>query len=280
MRGWRSAVVAGLAVVALTAGCSGSSAHRATPSTTPSTPGRTNVPAATSPYAAAALQQGATSLWSLDDSDRLSSGRTVANAGRSGGTAKVVGGTIAQTKGPNGRQAAQFFRSGRLLTGLTSGLSGKDTFTLAMTLRTDVCGDAWGRVVGTTALLPTGREGIDVVHFPRGFKKSPCKLSVEIWHSGRYIGGCSPVVPAPPTVWTQWTIVHQPGLITCYIDGKRVGGQRVDDLAVGQPSPLGIGGSGSGWEGPLDGVSLQDVTVFPRALTLPEVTRLVRLAHA
>ncbi len=239
-------------------------------------PRKAPVLAQSSPYEAAVLTDGAIALWPLRDADGLGPGDQVVELTPARLVGTVVGGTIAGTTGPAGARGATFLRSGRIVTPLTTGLSDKDTFTLELAVRVDACTAAWGRVLGTSGLPDQGREGLEILHFPAQFTRNPCRLGVEFWHHGIYVGGCHP--PALPVVgrWVHLAVVYAERTVSCYEDGRLVGRQKLAAGAVfGQPGPLGIGGSGSGFQGPLDGVSLSEVAVYDRALTLPQV-----LAHA
>jgi hypothetical protein len=258
-------------LVLLTAGCSSGKkkvAHQPKPL------------APVSSYEQAAVSDGATALWSLRDANGLSAKDEVADltGGTSAGT--VIGGTIAQTTGPTGQPAAQFLRSGRIVTPVTSGLASTDAFTVELDLRADACVSAWGRVLGTTSLPRSGREGFELLHFPKQFAVSPCRFGVEFWHLNHYVGGCHPKTAPVADVWTHWSVVYAAGHVTCYQDGIRFETNRL--VAPGlfrQLGPLGIGGSGSGFQGPLDGASISEVALYGRALGPADVLRHARLAH-
>ena len=256
-------------VLSLTA-CSGHS-------DAPPTPARSLV--AASPYEQAVLHSGAAALWSLRDASHLSARDEVADLGSGKVAATVVGGTIAPTVGPAG-VAARFFRSGRLVTPVNTGLASTDAFSIELDLRADACVSAWGRVLGTTSLGQSGREGFEFLHFPKQFKINPCRFGVEFWHAGKHLGGCHPK-PAPVVgAWEHWAVVYAAGRVTCYIGGTRVESTLLaSPRQFSQPGPLGIGGSGSGFQGPLDGASLAEVAFYRRALTPAEVTQHALLAQ-
>lgn len=225
-----------------------------------------------SPYEAAVLADGATAVWPLRDADGLRPGDQVAELTPTRRVGTVVGGTITGTTSPAGARGATFLRSGRIVTPVTAGLTDKDTFTVELALRVDACSSAWGRVLGTSALPETGREGLEVLHFPAQFAKSPCRLAVELWHHGAYVAGCHPPGVLPVGRWAHLAVVYAQRTVSCYLDGRLVGSKQLAPGAVfAQPGPLGIGGSGSGFQGPLDGLSLSEVAVYDRALTLPQV---------
>jgi hypothetical protein len=229
---------------------------------------------AASPYEAQVLADGASVLWPLRDADGLRPRDEVADLGPRRQNGSVVGGTITGTTSPAGARGALFLRSGRIVTPVTTGLTGRDAFTLELALRADACTTAWGRVLGTTALGEHGREGVELLHFPSQFALSPCRFGVEFWHAGAYLGGCH---PAPVPVlgrWSHWAVVYAAGAVTCFQDGRLVGRERLQaPVAFGQPGPLGLGGSGSGFQGPLDGASLSEVAVYPAALTAAQLAR-------
>lgn len=262
--GSRSAVTVGLATVLALAGCSGGSSH-SKPTPNPGLQGLTA-------YERAARTDGAAALWPLRDARNLSARDEVGDLISSKAAATVVGGTIAGTTGPDGEVAARFFRSGRLVTPVTSGLSSTSAFSLEFDLRADECVNAWGRVLGTTSLPQTGREGFEVLHFPKQFAINPCRFGVEFWHLGKYEGGCHPKPVPVNGVWTRWAVVYAKGRVNCYQNGALVQSTLLSAPRVfRQLGPLGIGGSGSGFQGPLDGASLSEVALYRRALTMAEV---------
>ena len=60
--------------------------------------------------------------------------------------------------------------------------------------------------------------------------------------------------------------------MACYENGRLVGSQVLRAPAVfSQAGPLGIGGSGSGFQGPLDGASLSEVALYDHVLTLSQI---------
>ena len=184
----------------------------------------------------------------------------------------VVDGSIAATAGPGGSTAGQFSRSGRIVTAVTRGLGSNDSFTLELQLRADDCARTWGRVLGTTALTASGREGVELLHYPQTARFGACHFGVEVWHAGAFLGGCSP--SARPTVgrWTRWDVVYSRGRLSCYLDGRRFSRTLLSAPRVfGQPGPLGIGGSGSGFQGPLAGGSVGTVTYRHTAATPAQV---------
>lgn len=260
----RAPAVLTAVVLALTlASCSHSSNDK--PRTSPSL-------GAPLPYEAAVLADGPSGLWPLRDADGLNARDEVANLAPTGSVANVVGGTISGTSSPGGARGAVFVRGGRIVTGVTSGIESTAPWSLEMTLRADACTSAWGRVVGTTAQTETGREGLDVLHFPAQFQLSPCRLGVELWHRGAYLAGCHPAgVPALGR-WLHLAITYSGRRLTCYENGYQVGTQLLAVAAAyAQPGPLGIGGSGSGFQGPLDGMSISEVAYYDHALSVAQV---------
>jgi hypothetical protein len=229
---------------------------------------------AASTYEAQVIADGAAALWPLRDADGLRARDEVADLGPRETNGSVVGGTITGTTSPDGSRGAQFLRSGRIVTPVTTGLTSRDAFTLELGLRADECSNAWGRVLGTTALVKDQREGLELLHFPSQFQVSPCRFGVEFWHAGAYLGGCHPPKIPTPGRWVHWAIVYAGGTVTCYQDGRVSGRERLRaPAAFAQPGPLGLGGSGSGFQGPLDGASLSQVALYPVALTAAQVNR-------
>ena len=266
----RAFTAAVLSVLLSLAACSGHSKGGPTPA---------GPLVAGSPYEQAVLHSGAAALWSLRDASHLSARDEVADLASGKVAATVVGGTIAQTVGPAG-VAARFFRSGRLVTPVNTGLASTNAFSIELDLRADACVAAWGRVLGTTSLVNGGREGFEFLHFPKQFTINPCRFGVEFWHQGKHLGGCHPK-PAPVVgVWAHWAVVYAAGRVTCYVDGAKVGSALLAAPRVfQQPGPLGIGGSGSGFQGPLDGASIGEVAFYRRALSAAEVTQHARLVQ-
>lgn len=261
-----------LALALVLSGCSAKSKKTPTPAARLT---------ATGAYEKAVVGDGAAGFWSLRDATKLSPQDEVADLTTSGTPGVVIGGTIARTTGPAGGVAAQFLRSGRIVTPISSGLASSDTFSVELDLRNDRCVSAWGRVLGTTSLPKQGREGFELLHFPKQFKVSPCRFGVEFWHQNKYVGGCLPKgVPAVGT-WEHWAIVYGAGRVSCYLNGAlfETNVLRAPQL-FSQLGPLGIGGSGSGFQGPLDGASLSEVAFYRRALTRAEVVRHATLARA
>jgi hypothetical protein len=233
-----------------------------------------------SPYEKAVLDAGATALWTFRDASALSSQDEVADLAGGGSAGTVIGGTIAQTTGPEGTVAARFLRSGRVVTPVTSGLSSADAFSIELDLRADACVSAWGRVLGTTSLPRSGREGFELLHFPKQFSISPCRFGAELWHLDKYVGGCHPKTAPVTDVWAHWAIVYASGRLSCYQDGRLFESSRLTPPRVfRQLGPLGIGGSGSGFQGPLDGASVGEVAFYRRALTAADVAQHARLAR-
>lgn len=254
-----------LAVLALPTACSTHHAKGAQPRTAPAL-------AAAAGYEQTVLLDGARGLWPLRDADGLRPRDEVAELTAARRTATVVGGTITGTTSPGGARAALFLRGGRIVTPIASGLTDKDAFTLEMGVRVDACTSAWGRVLGTTALTDHGREGVEVLHLPSQFRLNPCRLAVEFWHRGKHLGGCHPSTVPAIGRWTHLAVVYQSRSVVCYEDGVVVARQALFAPAVfSQPGPLGIGGSGSGFQGPVDGVSLSEVAVYDHPLTPAQV---------
>lgn len=264
-----------LACLALLTACSGKGSHAGPEGTASSSsrPGASATAAALTAAETATLQDGASALYALGTSD-LSSGDRVRDLNGAGPAAHVVGGTIAKTDGPAGGAALQFFRSGRIVTDQSRGLSGRDTYSVQFDLRADRCVTSWGRVLGTGVLTGSGREGFEVIHFPTQFTRSRCELGVEYWHHGRYVGGCGlSSTPPAPQLWRRYTVVHVPGRVSCYVDGVLHSSLPMRDSEVQQAAALGLGGNGSGYQGPADGISLGHVAVFPTALAPAVVAR-------
>lgn len=274
----RGAAAAGAVGLVLSA-CSGS------PDAAPQPPRPATSLAAASPYEQAVLDDRVDTLWTLRDADGLQARDQVAALGSSPRPATVVGGTISGTTSPTGARGALFLRGGRLVTPVRSGLASGDAFTVELGMRADACTSAWGRVLGTTDLAQTGREGFEVLYFPEQFAKSPCRVGVEFWHQGTYLGGCHPREVPPIGRWTHFAVVYSAGQVSCFRDGALVehealklpksAASSTGPVVFAQPGPLGIGGTGSGWQGPLDGMSLAEVGLYRTALPAAKVA-----AHA
>lgn len=235
---------------------------------------------ATGAYEQAVVDDGAAALWSFRDATDLASQDEVADLTTSKSSAVVVGGTIAPTRSPSGVVAAQFLRSGRVVTPVASGLAGSNAFSIELDLRHDRCVDAWGRVLGTSSLPKSGREGFELLHYPRLFSQSACRFGVEFWHLNRYLGGCSPQQRPAVGVWDHWAVVYAAGRVTCYLNGVRFASEVLRaPRTFSQLGPLGIGGSGSGFQGPLDGASIAEVALYRRALDPTEVVQHAALAR-
>ena len=263
------ALAAALCVALALAGCNGKDKRR---------PVTARSLAPTSPYEKAVVADGATALWSFRDATGLSARDEVADLTAAKGAATVVGGPIAETTGPEGGPAAQFLRSGRVVTSVTTGLASTDAFSIELDLRADTCVSAWGRVLGTTTHATDGREGFELLHFPKQFKVSPCRFGVEFWHQNRYVGGCHPKLPPVAGHWAHWSVVYAKKRVSCYVNGTLFQSSALEGAKVfKQLGPLGLGGSGSGFQGPLDGASLGEVAFSRRALSRAEVERHARL---
>lgn len=228
---------------------------------------------AASPYEHAVLADRPTALWPLRDADGLRPRDQVAALGGSKRPAAVVGGTISGTSSPAGARGALFLRGGRIVTPVREGLTSADAFTVEVGLRADACTSAWGRVLGTTDLTEAGREGMEVLHFPAQFQQNPCRVAVEFWHAGSYLGGCHPSEVPAIGRWFHLAVVYRDQVVSCYRDGVLVERGRLSGPTFEQPGPLGIGGSGSGFQGPLDGMSLSEVALYDRALSATQVAR-------
>ncbi|MCU1594737.1 MAG: hypothetical protein JWO12_2129 [Frankiales bacterium] len=261
----RPALLAVAASLALLTACSDDGAT-AGPRRTPADLGRS------SPYEKAVLTDGARALFPLRDADGLRPKDQIADLAAGKAKATVVGGTISGTSSPGGERGALFLRGGRIVTSLTTGFASTDAFSVEMQVRADACTTAWGRVLGTTDQTPAGREGMEVIHFPSQFTQNPCRLGVEIWHKNVYLGGCHPTgVPAIGR-WFQLTLTYGSRHVTCYENGRLVTTEVLRAPGVFlQTGPLGIGGSGSGFQGPADGISLSEVGIYDRVLTVAEV---------
>ncbi len=225
-----------------------------------------------SPYESAVLADAATALWPLRDADGLRPLDQVADIGTSHLAATVVGGAVTGTSSPGGARAALFLRGGRIVTPVSTGLASGDVFSLEFVVRADACTTAWGRVLGTTALTAGGREGVEVLHFPSQFLLNPCRLAVEFWHRGVHLGGCHPGDAPALGQWIHVAVTYAARKVACYENGRLVGSEALRAPGVfSQPGPLGVGGSGSGFQGPLDGVSLSEVALYDHVLTLPQI---------
>ncbi len=259
----RAHVLTVAVLVASLTGCSHSSGNR---------PRKALDLGLSSPYESAVLADAATALWPLRDADGLRPLDQVADIGSAHLAATVVGGAVTGTSSPAGARAALFLRGGRIVTPVSTGLASEDVFSLEFAVRADACTTAWGRVLGTTALTANGREGVEVLHFPSQFLLNPCRLAVEFWHRGLHLGGCHPAAVPPLGQWIHVAVTYAAHKVSCYENGRLVGSQVLRAPAVfSQPGPLGIGGSGSGFQGPLDGASLSEVALYDHVLTLSQI---------
>lgn len=265
----RPALLAMALSVAVLSACSGSGTPER-PRQGPADLGRS------SPYEKAVLTDGATALFPLRDADGLGPKDQVADLAAGKARATVLGGAISGTSSPGGERGALFLRGGRIVTSLTTGFASTDAFSIETQVRADACTTAWGRVLGTTDQTKAGREGMEIIHFPSQFAQSPCRIGAEIWHQNRYLGGCHPTAVPAIGRWFQLTLTYADRHVACYENGRLVGKDVLRAPGVFlQTGPLGIGGSGSGFQGPADGISLSEVGVYGRVLTPVEIA-----AHA
>jgi hypothetical protein len=178
---------------------------------------------------------------------------------------QVVEGRIETTDGPGGGTAARFVGTGRIVTPLVGVLRPGRPFTLEFAFRADDCSRQWTQVLGTASYTGRGRQGVNVLHYPR-FLPTGCHVAVEFWKDDHYTGGCGSASVARTGVWVHFAAAYDGRTVSCYTDGRRVGSSPVKSFGFAPDSAFGIGGAGSGYAGTLDSGSLSDVAVYPRAV--------------
>jgi hypothetical protein len=240
-----------------------------TPSAAP-WPGR---PALTA-YDRAVLADGPVAVWPLDDLGAAAPGATARPLGPVGRAAELVEGRVADARGPDLGSgpvgAARFEGRGRLVTNVRSQVAPGRAFTLEFFFRPDDCTRNWTQVAGTASYDERGRQGVNVLHYPR-FWPNGCRLAVEFWEDDRYQGGCGSPAVVSTGRWTHFVLTYDGRSARCYADGALLDEDEVTGFGRGRRTPLGIGGAGSGYGGSLDSGSLASVAFYARALTPAQV---------
>ncbi|MCW2570762.1 MAG: Concanavalin A-like lectin/glucanase superfamily [Frankiales bacterium] len=265
----RGTVVVALLLVSVTA-CAGSSS--------PSAPATTAAPVATSTpsgsaaalsrqqvYQSRVLADRPLGLWTLRDVAGITAGGAVEDAGPSAADAVVVEGGILATSGPAGLPAAKFTGKGRIVTPLVNALRPGRPFTVEFLFRADDCTRNWTQVAGTASYNALGRQGVNVLHYPR-FVPDGCHVAVEFWKDNHYSGGCGLGATTHTGTWRHVALTYDGKTARCYASGRLVGTSPVPSFGFVQGTAFGIGGSGPGYSGTLDSGSLADVAVYARAL--------------
>lgn len=222
-------------------------------------------------YVAAVLADRPLGLWALSDV-AAKAGDAVLDSSPFARDALVVEGGIGATAGPLGQRAARFDGQGRIVTSLAGALRPGRPFTIEFFFRPDSCTRRWTQVVGTAAYDARGREGVNLLHYPRYFPTG-CRLAVEFWRDDRYTGGCGPPAVARTGAWLHFATTYDGRVVRCYANGRPSGSSPVAGFGFTPTSRFGIGGAGSGYAGTLDSGSLADVAVYGRALPAAAVLR-------
>ena len=258
--------VAGLLLLLVVTACSGSGQARGA-KTAPASPPPVN------DYQQTVLADGAVHLWPLDDAAGAEEGAKVADVAGGTGGGRVVGPVVQATNGPlPGRKAVQFTGSGKVETRSTGILLPGRPFTMEFFFRADGCTRTWTQVAGNATYDATGRNGVNVLHYPKFFQ-SQCQLAVEFWGNGRFTGGCGTPTPTVRGRWFLFAMTYDGHDAQCFVDGHAVARSRVRSFAVSDLTFFGIGGSGGGYAGPLDSGSMADVALYKRALSGGQLAR-------
>jgi hypothetical protein len=268
-----------LLVVTLSA-CSATSAQPPASGGASPQPTASRASAAASPTASAAQQHYAravladrpSGLWTLADTTGLRPGDAVEDASPAVADGRLVEGTMLPTTGPGRETAARFVGTGRIVTPVGPLLRPGRPFTVELFFRADDCSRHWTQVAGTATYDRNGREGVNVLHYPRS-SSTPCHLAVEFWRHDRYVGGCGPNAVARPGVWLHFAVTYDGRAVRCFLGGALIGTSTVPDFGFGPTVPFGIGGAGDGYAGTLDSGSLADVAVYGRALSAQVLRR-------
>jgi hypothetical protein len=223
-------------------------------------------------YERAVLADRPSGLWTLTDVAGLRAGDAVVDASAAAADGSLVEGTVRATTGPGGETAARFVGTGRIVTPVGTLLRPGRPFTIELYFRADDCTRHWTQVAGTATYTRTGRQGVNVLHYPRS-SSTPCHLAVEFWRNDRYVGGCGPSAVARVGAWLHFAVAYDGRVARCYVGGALIGTSVVPDFGFGATVPFGIGGAGEGYAGTLDSGSLADVAVYSRALAAPVLRR-------
>jgi hypothetical protein len=205
-------------------------------------------------------------LWTLADLQGVHAGDAIEEASGAARDGRLVEGGVVSTIGPGHEPAARFTGKGRIVTPLVGALRPGRPFTLEFFFRADDCTRHWTQVAGTASYNNSGRQGVNVLHYPRWFSTG-CHLAVEFWSNDHYVGGCGPRAVAHTGTWLHFAVTYDGRTARCYADAKLVGTSTVPTFGYAAGTPVGIGGAGSGYAGTLDSGSLADVAVYPRALS-------------
>lgn len=226
----------------------------------------TATPALGSLLQRAEVADGATHVWPL--SDLTVSGKKVLDLVDRRFAARIVGGVVPVTTGPApGSVGGRFTGKGRIVTPVPASAVGSGKpFTLEFAFRPDDCTRAWSNVLGTGAYTAHGRQGLNVLHYPRGFQDQ-CSLAVEFWKDNAYQGGCGTPYVVANGRWELFVLTYDGKLANCWANGKRVGRTSEATWNSTLGTPFGIGGAGTGWAGSLDSGSLADVALYASVLS-------------
>jgi hypothetical protein len=276
-----AAVIAVLGV--LLCGCSGSSTVSGTP-VAPSSPAATSTasagpaaPTRQERYVAAVLADRPVGLWALTDVAGTKAGDAVVDSSSAARDALVVEGAIGTTAGPLGVVSGRFDGHGRIVTPVVGALRPGRPFTLEFFFRPDSCTRHWTQVVGTASYGARGREGVNLLHYPKFFPTG-CRLAVEFWLHDRYTGGCGPPAVTRPGAWLHFAAAYDGRTVRCYAGGRPSGSSPVQGFGYVPTASFGIGGAGSGYAGTLDSGSLADVALYDRVLSPAAVLQHARAA--
>lgn len=199
--------------------------------------------------------------------------------GTSGAGGLVLEGAVRSVPGPvldgTATTAAAFDGVGRAVSTLPPRLSARNAFSVELWVAPGPCNGSYGRIVGTEAYGPRGRDGLSFFHYPRQARAAVrCRLGIEMWHANRFEVGCPGVAPATAGRWTHLALTYSPGARpTCYVDGDavRASGPRRAPYSFEQIAPFGLGGSGSGFGGSLATGAVAQVAVYDRPLSTVEI---------
>jgi hypothetical protein len=269
--------------VLLVAGCSsGGSASQRGPSAAPSV----DVPAdaRSTPYERAVLADRPVGYWPLN-APTTSRDPQFPDASGHVAQAVVLGDVPEPTRGPDLAGVAvrgQLFRAHTaLVTPLQPAYTTTTALTMEVWLRPDAgCPERWQHVLGTgTSSDGQGddRDGIEVLHYPAD-RPGRCGVGFEVWSEGTFRGGCATPQPIRKGEWTHFAVTYAGGTARCFADGTLVNTGSVGAFTNQAAIPLRIGGSGTGYGGPLVDVALAQVAIYDRALTPQQLARHAQVA--